>query len=100
MNLRIVLSVSTVLFAIGAAAYFLTGEASLRTVSGQQAATSTEPDGGGPMPDPPSDLIRPEQRDEIQKQIRENIAMLEREGRLAEASPEVVALSWPVRKAP
>lgn len=65
----------------------------------QQTRTTTEPAGGGEAPLLPSDEIIEKQRARIHSEIRDNIAMLESQGLLAPASPEFVALSWPVRKA-
>ncbi len=56
--------------------------------------------GGGEAPNLPSDEITEEQRDAIQKEITSNIAQLQAQGALAPATPQFVALSWPVRKAP
>jgi murein DD-endopeptidase MepM/ murein hydrolase activator NlpD len=99
MRSRIILTVLSGLLIAGLAAFFLISSPAEVVVSAQRAVPHIEADGGGSMPTAPSDLITQEQRDIIQKEIRDNMAMLERQGRLAPASPEVVALSWPVRKA-
>ena len=68
-------------------------------VSAQQTAPEIAPSGGGKFESAPSDSITDAQRSEIQSAIHQNIAKLQNEGRLAAARPEVVALSWPIRKA-
>ncbi len=68
--------------------------------AGQEAFSEWPPAGGGKYEFEPSDEITPEQRRQIQEQIRANIERLTAEGRLPAARPEAVPLSWPVRKAP
>ncbi|MEO7660435.1 MAG: peptidoglycan DD-metalloendopeptidase family protein [Pyrinomonadaceae bacterium] len=60
---------------------------------------STAPEGGGEYKVAPKDEISDEQRRRIQAEIQTNIEGLKRAGRLDAVSPEVVSLSWPVRKA-
>jgi murein DD-endopeptidase MepM/ murein hydrolase activator NlpD len=62
--------------------------------------TELAPSGGGEFKLLPKDEITEEQRQEIKQRIQENIAKLEREGKLASASSQTVPLSWPVRAAP
>lgn len=64
-----------------------------------QELESYQPAGGGEAPFLPTDEITDQQRSAIQKEINRNIVELEEQGLLAPAIPQLVLLSWPVRKA-
>ena len=66
----------------------------------QEVATAIEPMGGGEFENVPRDMITDEQRRAIQAENKANIERLTREGKLPAAIPQVVPLSWPVRKTP
>jgi murein DD-endopeptidase MepM/ murein hydrolase activator NlpD len=68
--------------------------------SAAQSGPSYQPAGGGEAPVSPTDEITDTERAAIQKEINGNISALEAEGLLGPASPQFVALSWPVRAAP
>ncbi len=93
-------SVSSLLFFLSllGSTYFLIVEA-VRGAA-QQSLSIIEPTGGGEAPLLPTDEITKAQRKQIHSEIRENILLLESQGMLAPASPEFVALLWPVRRAP
>ncbi len=86
-------------FSIIILAAFLLFDQQTRSAA-QEIAPSIEPSGGGEFESLPKDLITDEQRKRIQAENKANIERLSREGRLPAVSPEVVALSWPVRKTP
>ncbi len=81
-----------------AAGYLVVGDPIAKTANAQ-LRLDIEPAGGGEAPFYPTDDITEDQRKEIRAEISQNVAMLERLGLLAPASPEFVALGWPVRKA-
>ncbi len=66
----------------------------------QELVPVLEPFGGGEFENEPKDLITDEQRRSIQAENRANIERLTREGLISEAVPQLVPLSWPVRKTP
>ncbi len=68
-------------------------------VKAQQESIEIPPEGGGRFESEPADLISDEQHREIQAQLAASVAKLTRQGRLAPASPDLVQLSWPIRKA-
>jgi murein DD-endopeptidase MepM/ murein hydrolase activator NlpD len=65
-----------------------------------QNIVAYEPAGGGEAPSYPTDEITESERAAIQKEINTNVSALEAQGLLGPASPQFVALSWPVRGAP
>ncbi len=68
-------------------------------VHAQEQQAISEPLGGGPSQTLPADEMSDAQRQSIMDQIETNRRMLEQAGKLGRPSPEVVALSWPLRKA-
>ncbi len=99
MKIRWYLSVLTlVVFFILCALLNLPASSENRVLA-QQQSVEIPPAGGGRFESEISDLITDEQHRDIQAKLAASIAKLSREGRLAPARPEVVSLSWPVRKA-
>ena len=93
------LSVLAGIFVVFAIGLFALSESGQDSALAQEVSPLVEPDGGGEFLLAPMDEITDEQREAIQKQIRENVAKLQRSGRLAPARPEAVVLEWPTRKA-
>jgi hypothetical protein len=85
---------------IFAALLFWPSPAKKITVFAQQNATEAVDSGGGEFVFLPKDEITAEQRAEIMRRIENNIEKLKKEGKIAEASPQAVPLSWPVAKKP
>ncbi|CAN5588577.1 hypothetical protein BH10ACI3_BH10ACI3_18720 [soil metagenome] len=88
-----------VVAAISAALYYLPSKHGETVVGAQEQPAWLEPAGGGEFTNKPKDYMSPEQRQNIQAEIKANMARLERDGKLPPARPEVVALSWPLRAA-
>jgi murein DD-endopeptidase MepM/ murein hydrolase activator NlpD len=63
------------------------------------AVDEIPPGGGGEFAAQPMDEITEAKREQYKREINENIARLEAEGRLAPATTDAVPLIWPVQKA-